>query len=248
LVVIRRVGVAADKIPTMDAPTGIEPRRRGWRLVRVIGWLLIGGGLLLLGWVGWQFYGTNWVSHRTQHRIVEQVQRQWTNGPRRPVHTSHGTVGALLRIPRFGSSWVVPIVKGTSDDALASGVGHYSGTANPGRRGNFALAGHRVTHGEPFHDLPELRPGDRVVVDTAHKIYTYVLDTGGDDLTLPFTATWVLDPSPVNPSRGTRPDPQTNRLITLTTCSELFHTDNRLVVFGHLQSVRPQTRPSAPAA
>jgi sortase A len=24
------------------------------------------------------------------------------------------------------------------------------------------------------------------------------------------------------------------RLITLTTCSELFHTDNRMIAFGHL--------------
>jgi sortase A len=26
------------------------------------------------------------------------------------------------------------------------------------------------------------------------------------------------------------------RLITLTTCSELFHTDNRMIAFGHLVS------------
>ena len=26
------------------------------------------------------------------------------------------------------------------------------------------------------------------------------------------------------------------RLITLTTCSELFHTDDRMIAFGHLVS------------
>jgi sortase A len=31
-----------------------------------------------------------------------------------------------------------------------------------------------------------------------------------------------------------------SRLLTLTTCSELFHTDNRLVAFGHLVSRRPR--------
>jgi sortase A len=29
------------------------------------------------------------------------------------------------------------------------------------------------------------------------------------------------------------------RLITLTTCSELFHTDNRMIAFGHLVGSRP---------
>jgi sortase A len=27
-------------------------------------------------------------------------------------------------------------------------------------------------------------------------------------------------------------------LITLTTCSEIFHTDNRMIAFGHLIEVR----------
>ena len=30
------------------------------------------------------------------------------------------------------------------------------------------------------------------------------------------------------------------RLITLTTCSELFHTDDRLVAFGHLVDKEPR--------
>ncbi|WP_297626517.1 hypothetical protein [Nocardioides sp.] len=32
------------------------------------------------------------------------------------------------------------------------------------------------------------------------------------------------------------------RLLTLTTCSELFHADDRLVAFGHLASRVPTGR------
>ncbi len=31
------------------------------------------------------------------------------------------------------------------------------------------------------------------------------------------------------------------RLITLTTCSEIFHTDNRMIAFGHLVKAERKT-------
>ena len=134
----------------------------------------------------------------------------------------------ILRIPRFGADYEVPILEGSSDEVLAAGVGHLEDTAAVGERGNYALAAHRITHGEPFADFPELREGDLVHIETVDADYTYVLDTGGPDLTVPFTASWVLDPFPVNPDPGgtTAPGRPGARLITLVTCSELFHTDN----------------------
>ena len=44
----------------------------------------------------------------------------------------------------------VPVVEGVGCDDLARGVGHYPETARPGEVGNFAVAGHRATNGEPF--------------------------------------------------------------------------------------------------
>jgi len=66
--------------------------------------------------------------------------------------------------------------------------------------------------------------------------YTYRLTTGGDDLTVSFTDTWVIDAVPTNlDPDGVQPPQRTGaRLVTLTTCSELFHTDDRLVAFGVL--------------
>lgn len=226
------------------------------RWTRLAGIALALVGLGLLGYVAWQYWGTTWVSRAKQQRIVEQLEENWANLPadraQRPdgepastddedgdegaaVHVSGTTAGAILRIPTFGSSYAVPILEGTSSDVLSAGVGHFPESAGVGEVGNYALAAHRVTHGEPFRDLPDLEAGDSVVIDTAEWRYTYVLDTDGDDLEVAFTEGWVVDAIPHNPDGGLEPS-QTpgQRLITLTTCAELFHTDERLVAFGHL--------------
>jgi sortase A len=203
---------------------------------------LLLAGLAVLGYLGWEYLGTNYVSERRHRAIVHDLVETWGSGHAQ-VPAAGSTARAIVRIPRFGDDYAVPLLEGTSDDVLASGIGHLEGTADPGARGNFVIAAHRVTHGEPFADLPELDPGDEVVVETAAATYTYVLDTGGDDLTVPFTDEWVIEPRPVNPDGGVQPPADAGtRLITLTTCSELFHTDNRLVVFGHLERVSRRSR------
>ncbi|KRF34942.1 class E sortase [Nocardioides sp. Soil805] len=219
-----------------------------------VGVLLVVAGLVLAGYVAWQLYGTNATSQRTHRSLVDEVERKWEqqnsyragqDGPRGGVPTDHGDVTAVVRIPAFGDDYAVPVLEGSSDEVLASGFGHLDGTAGAGERGNYALAAHRVTHGEPLRDLPSLEPGDEVVVETARWTYTYVLDTPGDGLTVPFTGTWVLADLPRNPDAGGVQPPgrePAQRLITLTTCSELFHTDDRLVAFGHLVSKDERNR------
>ncbi|MCW2847601.1 MAG: rane protein [Marmoricola sp.] len=206
---------------------------------------MIAAGLAMLGWVGWQFWGTNWVAHRDQAKVTETLQRQWTSGSVRlaPKHVPTGRASALVRIPKFGRQYVVPVLEGVSDDVLATGFGHFSRSADPGQVGNYALAAHRVTHGEPLRHLPGLRPGDRVIVETVDTTYVYRLDTDPRKLVIPFTGVWVLAPVPRNPEAGGVQPAQTQgqRLITLTTCSEIFHTDNRMIAFGHLVSSTRKT-------
>ena len=169
--------------------------------------MLVGGialitvGAIVLGWVAWQFWGTNWVSKGRQADVIADLQEEWGDG-KVSADTDFGKATGILRVPRFGADYEVPILEGSSDEVLAAGVGHLEDTAAVGEHGNFALAAHRTTHGEPFADLPELREGDLVQVETLDADYTYVLDTGGPDLTVPFTASWVLDPFPVNPDPG----------------------------------------------
>ena len=210
-----------------------------------VGAVLVLTGLGIGGYVAWQFWGTNVVAQRTHREIVEDVERAWqrsaTQGRVEQVRTEHGQVSAIVRIPRFGTDYAVPMLEGVGDDVLEAGFGRFIDGAAPGGHGNFAMAAHRITHGEPLREMPSLVPGDEVVVETARWTYTYVLDTGGNDLTVPFTATWVLDSVPRNPDDGgVQAGPDTGgRLLTLTTCAEIFHTDDRLVAFGHLQSREP---------
>jgi len=233
--------MSTDAVPT---PTR-QRRRLSW--TAGLGLALVLTGLAILGWLAWEFWGTNWVSHRTQARVITQIERGWQRGQSHTlVPEGPGgdpvAAGAIVRIPRFGAGYAVPVLEGTSDSVLAAGFGHYDGSVHAGGVGNYALAGHRVTHGEPLRDMPDLRAGDEIVVETRRTVFTYRLDTGGDDLVVPFSASWVLDPLPTNPDGGVQPPDRSpgQRLITLTTCSELFHTDNRLVAFGHLVSRRPR--------
>jgi sortase A len=136
-------------------------------------------------------------------------------------------------VPRFGSDFEVPILSGTDLGTLSRGVGHYRSTSLPGQVGNFAVAGHRVTHGQPFAHLLDLDKGDEVVVETAAAVYTYVVDAPPRSLTVKASDSWVLDPVPGEPSAQ-----PTQALMTLTTCQDLFHSPDRSVGFAHLASTK----------
>ncbi len=215
-----------------------RPRRtvRG-RIVTGIGLLLIAAGLALLGWFLWQYFGTNIVSKHAQAEIKKDTIAQWENG-------IDGDAIGLLRVERFGKDFEVPILKGFDKDTLAKGVGMYKKGAEPGQIGNFAIAGHRVTHGEPFRDFLKLKKGDLVEVETRTHIYTYELDNNGDAITVDFTTSWPLWKVP---DKNWDNLPPTEAKITLLTCSELFHTRNRNVAIGHLVKTIDKSKTAPPA-
>lgn len=225
-----------------DSSGGNGRRTRQARRVSpftVVGVVLLVLGLSCLGWVAYQYFGTNVVSEKTFQTEREQLRTKWADeksSPKSaPVQGSDvpGDAMALLRIPAFGDKYEIPIINGVQLRVLNKGVGHYTTTAQPGQIGNFALAGHRVTHGQPFAKLLELDKGDRVVVETRDAIYTYVLDDSPRQLTVKDTDTWVIDPVPGKPDAK-----PTQALITLTTCQDLFHSPDRSIGFGHLESTQ----------
>ena len=199
--------------------------------------------LLCAGYLGWEFYGTTWLAKEQQRTALASLTSAWTR--QAPSVTRHGVaVDGILRIPRFGSTYAVPLVEGTDPRSLALGVGHMVDSAHPGEPGNVVLAGHRITHGEPFRRLPDLQPGDEVVIDTIGFSYTYrVIGDGRSRLRVRDDAAWVLAASPADPARAGAIAPAGTGLITLLTCAELFHTTDRLVIFGEL--VRSAPRVSA---
>lgn len=142
---------------------------------------------------------------------------------------------AVLRIPRLGLA--VPVAEGVDKRAVLDKgyAGHYPGTAQPGAEGNFALAGHRNTHGEPFRYLNRLRDGDEVFVDVRGRRYVYVVgkvlaETSPGDV-------GVIAPVPrsaVKPGYGYE---VAGSYITLTTCTPEYTSKYRLVVWGVLKTV-----------
>ncbi len=152
-------------------------------------------------------------------------------GPAEPVRYPAGQAFAEMYIPRFGKDWNKPVLEGTGTELLKKGLGHYRGTAALGATGNFSVAGHRRTYGDPFKDFPELRPGDAVILKDASAWYTYTV-RGGPLRTLP-TDIGVVDPVP-------RKSPFTvpGRYLTLTTCDPEWGHSHRLVVWAELTGTR----------
>ncbi|MFD7555756.1 class E sortase [Streptomyces sp. NPDC059533] len=149
-----------------------------------------------------------------------------------PAAYPAGRAFAEMYVPRFGRDWNKPVLEGTDPDVLKKGLGHYSGTARLGATGNFSVAGHRRTYGDPFKDFPELRPGDEVILKDASAWYTYTV-RGGPLRTLP-TDVAVVDPVPAK-SPFTTP----GRYLTLTTCDPEWGHSHRLVVWAELTGTRP---------
>jgi sortase A len=210
--------------------------------VRGFGEVLITAGLVLLLFVAYQLVWTNLEARRAQGDVAHDIRDAWqrpaASGPagnsttRGPRKVDFGQGFAFLRIPRLGRGYAVPVVEGVGLDDLARGVGHYPATVMPGKVGNFSVAGHRATHGEPFAYLDRVRKGDVVIAETRRTWFTYVVDS--TRIVTP-TDTWVIDPVPG------RPDAEpTERLITLTTCNPRWASTQRLIIFGHLESRRPK--------
>ncbi|MFI9245567.1 class E sortase [Streptomyces sp. NPDC053086] len=206
---------------------------------RAIGEVFITTGVLMLLFVTYQLWWTNVRAHAQAGSETHQLQDDWASGKRNPGVFEPGQGFAILHIPKLDV--VAPIAEGVSNKkVLDKGmVGHYGEaplkTAMPqDRTGNFGLAAHRNTHGEPFRYINRLTAGDAVVVETQDTYFVYKVTS-----MLPVTPpsnTGVLDPVP--PGSGfTEP----GRYITLTTCTPEFTSKYRLIVWGKMVQERPRS-------
>ncbi len=122
------------------------------------------------------------------------------------------------------------IIQGTDRGHLQQGPGHYTGTPLPGQAGNAAIAGHRTTYGQPFHDLDLLVPGDVIVVETFQGTFRYEvqahIDEAGDEV-----GHFIVDPKAVEVLN----DFDDNRL-TLTACHPKLSARQRIIVTAVLAS------------
>jgi sortase A len=212
-------------------------------LSRVVGELFITLGVLMLLFVTYQLWWTNVRAHQQANGAANSLQHQWDTAPQDPKRAagtfSPGQGFAIMYIPKLDVK--APIAQGVSTTKVLNKgmIGHYDGALNTAmpwdKTGNFAVAAHRNTHGEPFRYINHLAAGDKVVVETATSYYTYQVTS-----TLPSTPpsnTSVITPVP--PGSGfTKP----GRYITLTTCTPEFTSTNRLIVWGKLIEERPRSK------
>ncbi|WP_229759132.1 class E sortase [Peterkaempfera bronchialis] len=199
--------------------------------------------------VSYQLWWTNVRAHQAADGAANRLERQWDDGnsggtrdpddPRDPGTFAPGEGFAIIWIPKLDVK--APIAEGTDKHSVLDKgmVGHYTGalkTAMPwDKTGNFGLAAHRNTHGEPFRYINQLAVGDKVVVETAQAYYTYAI-TSALPQTPPSNVS-VIQPVPVG-SGFTRP----GRYITLTTCTPEFYSTYRLIVWGKMVEERPRSK------
>ncbi|MDR3202524.1 MAG: class E sortase [Bifidobacteriaceae bacterium] len=248
----RRAQAAAGEpiaIPWPPVPVTKEsdPRRRvpaGAIITGVLGELLITAGLLLGLYVVWEIVWSTVEARPHQVLAIETVHLRpdyvepVTEGPYAEEYADSapeigraapGEPWLTLHVPRWGYGYDVAIAEGTDKaDVLDRGLlGHYTETQGPGELGNFALAGHRITHGEPFAGIQQLRDGDELIVETDE--YYLVYKMYDSDIVLPndMSVIWpVPGQSGVEPAR---------RIITLTTCHPRYTSTHRYIVWGEFE-------------
>jgi len=220
-------------------------QRRAARLERVrvatrsIGEGFITMGAVILLFVAYQLLWTNLESNRATDAVTAQVQQSFIV-PVAPVaapvpgavkpQIGDGQGYGLMYIPRLGNDWVKPLIEGSSLDNLKKGITHYTGNAQPGEVGNFAVAGHRATNGEPFRNLDRMRQGDLVVVETAESWVSYQVTRS---IIVQPKDVWVLDEVPGQPGVEAK-----EAGLTLTTCNPRWASYERLIVFGKMVEKR----------
>ena len=143
-----------------------------------------------------------------------------------PAITSDGRPGrALLNIFAIGLR-DLPVVpyRGWTDDApgtriqnggVAASPHGPRGGVGPGGVGNYQVTAHRTSSTEAFRDLPSLRPGHRVVVETRGVKYVYRIE-GTRETSFRSTRSLAQQRAAVPGRPGAEP---TKAFITLSTCA-----------------------------
>ncbi|AQS68645.1 class E sortase [Streptomyces pactum] len=225
-----------------DGPPQRPARRRGRgpgrivaQAVSVFGELLITAGLVLGLFVVYSLWWTNVVADRAADKQADKVRDDWARdrvGPDGPGALDTKAGIGFLHVPAMGNGDIL-VEKGTSMKVLNDGVAGYytdpvkSALPTSGKKGNFSLAAHRDGHGAKFHNIDKIEKGDPIVFETKDKWYVYKAYA-----VLPETSKFnvkVLDAVP-----GESGKKKAGHYITLTTCTPVYTSRYRYVVWGEL--------------
>ena len=203
--------------------------------VSFFGELLITAGLVLGLFVAYSLWWTNVVADRAAGQQADKVREDWAHGRGGPgaLDTKNGI--GFLHVPAMRNGEVL-VEKGTSNKILNDGVaGYYTDPVKAtlpmsGKDGNFSLAAHRDGHGAKFHNIDKIEKGDPIVFETKDKWFVYkVYDI------LPETSKFNVKVLSQVPKESGRKKP--GHYITLTTCTPVYTSTYRYIVWGELERV-----------
>uniref|UniRef100_A0AAU2JTV8 Class E sortase n=1 Tax=Streptomyces sp. NBC_00049 TaxID=2903617 RepID=A0AAU2JTV8_9ACTN len=204
----------------------------------LLGEVLITVGLVLGLFVAYSLWWTNVLADRQASARGDQIRQQWQT-PSAGAPSTPAEPGALdtkdgvgfLHVPAMKNGEVL-VKRGTDPDILNDGVaGYYTQpvkSALPWEdKGNFSLAAHRDGHGAKFHDIDKVRNGDAIVFETRDTWYVYKVFAE-----LRQTSKYNTDVISPVPKESGRTAP--GRYITLTTCTPVYTSKYRYIVWGEL--------------
>jgi sortase A len=217
------------------------------KLLGYVGKLLISMGAGILLFVAWTLWGTGYFYTAHQQKVLAQ---EWAEIPRYhpdsratsgpppgycPAHCHPGDAAFRIKIPSININFMV--IEGVSDRDLQRGPGHYPSCRPgfpsplctqfpevwPGQEGRIVISGHRTTYLHPFYDLDQMKPGDKIVLQTKWGTFTYSLDR--KTAVAPETTSVVVSKQGVHQ-------------LVLTTCNPKYSASQRLVAFAHLEGTK----------
>jgi sortase A len=233
------------------------------KLLGAVGKLLIVAGVLVLGFVAFQLWGTGLETSRGQSELTDELavelgaatptdsatvdledlaatlaERDPATAPPTAPPPEGDPIG-IITIPRIDLERVV--VEGVNKDDLKKGPGHYPGTPLPGQAGNSGIAGHRTTYGAPFNRIDELVPGDEIKVATPQGEFTYsVIAAPGQPAD--GQAWYAVSPTQVEVLADMGDD-----RLTLTACHPKYSARQRIIVHAVLKSPAAAAKEVPPA-
>ena len=202
--------------------------RRRHRIGRLLSYLLIAGGAVLLFRGGRDLLESRWGQSRAAEELERPVPVPQDVAPPGRDRLPMGEAVAKLSIPRLDVQLYV--VEGVDQAGLRRGPGHMPGTALPGNKGNCVVAGHRDTH---FRALKDIQKGDDIVLETRTGLFLYR----------------VKSTTIVTPQNTAAVQPSTDAVLHLITCYPFYYVGSapkRFIVEADLAGTLDAALPTAP--
>lgn len=207
----------------------------GNKIRKLIGFIFIIGGLIIISITGYMKYETykeqkalmeafnqmNKAFDGADTEFEEDLNNKDTNKEEEKQEVDkvdkdvdkESNVIALIKIPKIKLE--IPVVDSVDLKDIKYVAGHFQSTAYPGEKGNFSVAGHRYSsYGEPFKRLDEIENGDKINVIYKGKEYDYEV-----------TDKFLIDPDDNSILEKTK-----DATITLITCT--MDVKQRIVIKG----------------